>query len=90
MTAILRSQGLNLGPVREGQALIAEVKLAAVSAGQTFALAPPDWSQPTPETVTARLWSAIPVRRTWAVWHANARRRDLANFIAGFNEPDIS
>ncbi|GII30185.1 LysR family transcriptional regulator [Planotetraspora mira] len=91
VTAILRSHGLDLGPAApEGQALIAEVKLAAVSAGQAFALAPPNWS-PTPETVT---WSALVghplVRRTWVVWHADARRRDLANFIAGFTEPHNS
>jgi DNA-binding transcriptional LysR family regulator len=91
VTAILRSHGLDLGPAApEDQALIAEVKLAGVSAGQAFALAPPNWSQPIPETLS---WSALVghplVRRTWAVWPANSRRRDLANFIAGFTEPEI-
>ena len=89
VTAILRSHGLDLGPAApEGQTLIAEVKLAAVSAGQAFTLAPPNWSQSIPDTVT---WSALVghplVRRTWAVWPADSRRRDLAHFIAGFDEP---
>jgi DNA-binding transcriptional LysR family regulator len=92
VTAILRSHGLDLGPAApEGQTLIPEVKLAAVSAGQAFALAPPTWSQPLPETV---IWSALVghplVRRTWVVWPAGSHRRDLANFIAGFDEPDNS
>ncbi|MEU8059624.1 LysR family transcriptional regulator [Microbispora bryophytorum] len=89
LTAILRSHGLDLGPAApEGQELIAEVKLAAVSAGRAFALAPPRWPQPLPPAVA---WSALAghplIRRTWAVWPATARRRDLADFVAGFREP---
>jgi DNA-binding transcriptional LysR family regulator len=88
VTAILRSHGLDLGPpAPEGQALIAEVKFAAVSAGRAFALAPPDWSQPIPATVT---WSALVghplVRRTWAAWPANSHRRDLARLVAVLEE----
>jgi DNA-binding transcriptional LysR family regulator len=84
LTAILRSHGLDLGPVApEGQELIPEVKLAVVIAGAAFALAPPGWSQPIPESVT---WSSLVghplVRRTWAVWPARARRRDLGHLIA--------
>jgi DNA-binding transcriptional LysR family regulator len=84
VTAILRSHGLDLGPTApEGQPLIAEVKLAAVSAGRAFALAPPDWAQPIPPTVT---WSPLVghplVRRTWAVWPANSHRRDLGHLVA--------
>ncbi|MFG2076849.1 DNA-binding transcriptional regulator, LysR family [Nonomuraea maritima] len=90
LTAILRSHGLDLGPpAPEGQALIAEVKLAAVNAGQSFALAPPNWSQPLPENVS---WSPLVghplVRRTWAVWPAASRRRDVAVFVGGFPDPD--
>ncbi|MEU7890312.1 LysR family transcriptional regulator [Microbispora bryophytorum] len=89
LTAILRSHGLDLGPAApEGQELIAEVKLAAVSAGRAFALAPPRWPQPLPPAVA---WSPLVghplIRRTWAVWPATARRRDLADFVAGFREP---
>jgi DNA-binding transcriptional LysR family regulator len=84
LTAILRSHGLDLGPsAPEGQTLIAEVKFAAVSAGHAFALAPPNWSQPIPETIT---WSPLVghplIRRTWAAWPANSHRRDLGHLIA--------
>ncbi|MFG2475731.1 LysR substrate-binding domain-containing protein [Streptomyces fagopyri] len=89
VTAILRSHGLDLGAqAPEGQRLIAEVKLAAVSAGRAFALAPPDWSQPLPEGVT---WSPLVghplVRRTWAVWTADSRRQDLGRLLAAFEQP---
>ncbi|WP_197701104.1 LysR family transcriptional regulator [Micromonospora coriariae] len=84
LTAILRSHGLDLGPAApEGQELIPAVKLAAVTAGAAFALAPPDWSPPIPDPVT---WSPLVghplVRRTWAAWPADSHRRDLGHFIA--------
>jgi DNA-binding transcriptional LysR family regulator len=84
LTAILRSHGLELGPAApEGQELIAEVKLAAVTAGRAFTLAPPDWPLPIPESV---VWSPLAghpvVRRTWAVWPASSHRRDLGQLIA--------
>lgn len=87
VTAILRSHGVEPGPAApEGQELIAEVKLAAVAAGDAFALAPPHWSQPTPATIT---WSPLAggplVRRTWAVWPAESRRRDLGRLIAALD-----
>lgn len=89
IAAILRSHGLDPGPAApEGQSLIAEVKLAAVSAGQAFALAPANWSQPVPDTV---VWSPLVghpiVRRTWAAWPANSHRRDLGHFIAALDRP---
>jgi DNA-binding transcriptional LysR family regulator len=89
LTAILCSHGLDLGPsAPEGQALIAEVKLAAVGAGHAFALAPPNWSQPIPESVT---WSPLVghplVRRTWAAWPANSHRRDLGHLVAALEQP---
>jgi len=87
LTAILRSHGLDLGPeAPAGQELIAEVKLAAVTAGGAFALAPPDWSQPIPDSV---VWSPLAghplVRRTWAVWPASSHRRDLAQLVAALD-----
>jgi DNA-binding transcriptional LysR family regulator len=89
LTAILRSHGIDLGPEPpEGQSLIAEVKLAAVGAGRAFTLAPPDWSQPLPESVT---WSPLVghplVRRTWAVWPASSHRRDLGHLLAALDQP---
>ncbi|MEU4474846.1 LysR family transcriptional regulator [Micromonospora sp. NPDC023888] len=84
LTAILRSHGLDLGPAApEGQELIPAVKLAAVTAGAAFALAPPNWSPPIPDPVT---WSPLVghplVRRTWAAWSADSHRRDLGRFVA--------
>jgi DNA-binding transcriptional LysR family regulator len=87
LTAVLRGHGLDPGPPEpEGQALIAEVKLAAVAAGRAFALAPHHWQQPLPGHVT---WSPLVghplVRRTWAVWPADSTRRDLGRFVAALD-----
>lgn len=89
LTAILRSHGLDLGPeAPQGQELIAEVKLAAVSTGDAFALAPPNWAQPLPESIVWRPLVGHPlVRRTWAAWPSSSRRRELAHFIAALDLP---
>jgi DNA-binding transcriptional LysR family regulator len=89
ITAILRSHGVDLGPPPpEDQQLIAEVKLAAVTAGGSFALAPENWPHPIPQSVT---WSPVVghplVRRTWLVWPANSRRRDIAQLVTAFEVP---
>lgn len=90
LTATLRGHGLERftgAPV--GQRLIAEVKLAAVSAGQAFALAPPHWSQPAPDSVRWVPLVGHPlVRRTWAVWSAESRLRGLGRLIAALDQPD--
>ncbi len=83
LTATLRGHGIDPGPdAPPGQELIAAVKLAAVGSGGAFALAPPDWGLPLPPSVT---WSPLAgnplVRRTWAVWPADARRRDLGRLV---------
>jgi DNA-binding transcriptional LysR family regulator len=84
LTAILRSHGLDLGsPAPAGQELIADVKLAAVTSGQAFALAPPNWPRPLPDQVAWLPLAGHPlVRRTWAVWPATSRRRDVGLFVA--------
>jgi DNA-binding transcriptional LysR family regulator len=84
IVAILRSHGLSAGrPATPGQSLIAEVKFAAVSAGRAFAFAPERWSQPLPDGVVRLPLAGDPlVRRTWAVWPAESRRRDLARLVA--------
>jgi len=83
LTAILRSHGLNPAPGSPaGDHLIAEVKLAAVTSGRAFALAPPHWSQPMPDGVSWYPLTGHPlVRRTWVVWPASSRRRDIAVFV---------
>jgi DNA-binding transcriptional LysR family regulator len=84
VVSILRGHGITVdAPSDDDQALIPEVKLAAVESGRAFALAPPGWSQPLPSGVQRQpLLGAPLVRRTWATWHATSRRRDIAVFIA--------
>jgi DNA-binding transcriptional LysR family regulator len=85
VTATLRAHGISPGgepPHGEGP-LIAEVKFAAVRTGRAFALAPPEWAQSLPEGLRWQPLTGNPiVRRTWAVWHASSRRRDLAALVA--------
>ncbi len=90
LTGVLRSHGVDIGPpVPDDQVLIAAVKFAAVSSGQAFALAPANGLQPLPDDVT---WSPLVgkpvVRRTWVVWPAESRRRDVGRLIASFQPPD--
>jgi DNA-binding transcriptional LysR family regulator len=89
LTAILRTHGIDPGPPPpEDQLLIAPVKLAAVSGGRSFALAPENWPHPLPESIT---WSPLIdhplVRRTWVVWPANSRRRDIGQLVIAFQAP---
>lgn len=93
VTATLRSHDIvqHDGVQASQRSLIAEVKIAAVATGRAFALAPPGWANPQPSgplpsgvTWHALIGSPI-VRRTWAVWPASARRRDLAALIAAFD-----
>jgi DNA-binding transcriptional LysR family regulator len=88
LAAILRSHGLDVGPeVPEEQRLIVELKIPAVSAGGAFAFAPPEWPYPMPDTVRWVPLAGNPiVRRTWAVWPATSRRRDVAAFVAALEE----
>jgi DNA-binding transcriptional LysR family regulator len=88
ITAVLHGHGLDLGRAApDDQSLIAEVKLAAVQGGRSFTLAPPDWSQPIPGGVTwCPLIGSPLTRRTWAVWPANSRRRDLGFLVAALED----
>lgn len=83
LTAILRSHGVDPGSeAPDGQQLIAEVKLAAVTSGRAFALAPPHWPQLMPDNVNWFPLIGNPlVRRTWVVWPDNSRRLDVALFV---------
>ncbi len=85
VTATLRGHGISVEnqPGPGEPPVIAEVKLAAVGAGRAFALAPRGWSQPLPSGLTWHPLIGDPiVRRTWAVWPADSRRRDLAALVA--------
>jgi DNA-binding transcriptional LysR family regulator len=90
LTSILRSHGVDVGPpVPEDLELIAAMKFASVSSGQAFALAAPRRLDQLPDTVTfAPLVGNPLVRRTWAVWLASSRRRDVGHFITTFDSPD--
>jgi DNA-binding transcriptional LysR family regulator len=88
LTGILGSHGIDIGPpVPDDQALIAAVKFAAVSSGRAFALAPENGLQPLPDNVRWLPLAGSPiVRRTWAVWPAESRRRDVGRLIASLQE----
>jgi LysR substrate binding domain len=92
LTGILRSHGLDIGnPALDDQELIAVVKFTAVSGGQAFALWPEHGLQPLPDNVS---WSPLIgqplVRRTWVVWPANSRRRDIGHLVAAFELPEAT
>lgn len=89
-SAILRTHGL--GDRSSGSAgdspVTVEVKFAAVRAGRSFSLAPPGWSANLPEGIHWHPIQTNPiVRRTWAVWPADSRQRDLAALVAAFRLP---
>ena len=90
LTSILRSHGVDIGPpVPEDLELIVAMKFASVSSGHAFALAPPRRLDQLPEAVAwAPLVGNPVVRRTWAVWPASSRRRDVGHFVTTFDGPD--
>jgi DNA-binding transcriptional LysR family regulator len=91
LTGILRSHGVDTRPPAACQELIADVEIAAVSGGHAFALAPENLVLPLSDDVT---WSPLvgkPVmRRTWVVWPAESRRRDVGRLIVSFQPPEVS
>ena len=91
LTGILRRHGVDIGPpAADDQELIAAVKFAAVNSGQAFALAPENGLQPLPDNVTWLPLAGKPVvRRTWVVWPAESRRRDVARLVASFQTPEV-
>jgi DNA-binding transcriptional LysR family regulator len=85
VAATLRGHGVAVTEQSRGEGgpLIAEVKLGAARTGKAFAFAPPGWAHPLPDGMTWHPLIGNPiVRRTWAVWLAAARDRDLAALIA--------
>jgi DNA-binding transcriptional LysR family regulator len=90
VSAILRTHGLgDRGSGPDGDPPVtAEVKFAAVRAGRSFTLAPPGWAANLPEGIHWHPIEGNPiVRRTWAVWPADSRQRDLASLVAAFRLP---
>ncbi|MGW0087185.1 LysR substrate-binding domain-containing protein [Streptomyces sp. NPDC003393] len=88
LTATLRQHGVSVGPeCPAGKSLIAEVKIAAVTGGKSFALAPPQWPHPIPDSVAWRPLIGHPlVRRTWLAWTADTQREEVPGFIARFSD----
>jgi DNA-binding transcriptional LysR family regulator len=88
VTATLRAHGITVNHRArdDDRPVTAEVKLAAVGTGRAFALAAPGWARSVPAGVSWHPLIGDPlVRRTWAVWSATARRRDLAALVAALD-----
>jgi DNA-binding transcriptional LysR family regulator len=84
IAAVLRSHGIDIDHVGSDELLpITTIVFAAVSNGRSFALAPETWVNPIPDQVS---WMPVVdellVRRTWLVWPAESRRRDVARLIS--------
>jgi DNA-binding transcriptional LysR family regulator len=90
LTSILRSHGIDVGPpVPDDLELIVAMKFASVSSGHAFALSPRRRTDQLPEAIAwAPLVGNPLVRRTWAVWLASSRRRDIGHFVTTFDIPD--
>jgi DNA-binding transcriptional LysR family regulator len=86
LSATLRCHGIDTGDHTDDENfLIPSVRFTALSAGQAFAFASQEWAHLIPETVVwSRLAGYPVVRRTWAVWPAECRNRDVAHLIVGF------
>ena len=86
LAATLRCHGIDAGDQADDENfLIPSVRFTALSAGQAFAFASQEWAHLIPETVVWCPLAGYPVvRRTWAVWPAECRNRDVAHLIVGF------
>jgi DNA-binding transcriptional LysR family regulator len=90
LTSILRSHGIDIGPpVPDELELIMAVKIVSVRSGRAFTLSAEREQDQLPDSVTwARLAGNPLVRRTWAVWPASSRRRDIGHFVAVLDSPN--
>jgi DNA-binding transcriptional LysR family regulator len=88
LAATLRSHGIDTGDHQRGENFpIPSVTLTALSAGHAFAFGLPEWAHPIPDTIVWRPLVGNPVvQRTWAVWPAQCRSRDVADLIAGLEQ----
>ena len=83
MTAVLRSHGIDVDHSASDEMLpITSTVFAAVWGGRSFALAPRSSANPIPDEVKWLPLIGEPlVLRTWLVWPADSRRRDVADLI---------
>jgi DNA-binding transcriptional LysR family regulator len=83
VAATLRAHGIAVDDQpADGRPVTAEVKLAGIGTGKAFGLASPSWAQALHEGLVWYPLADDPiVRRTWAIWHAATRYRDIAALI---------
>lgn len=86
LAAILRGHGIDIDEHADCENfLIPSVRFTALSGGRAFAFATPEWARLIPEALEWCPLAGNPVvRRTWAVWPALSRNRDVAHLIAAF------
>jgi DNA-binding transcriptional LysR family regulator len=89
LAAVLHAHGVEVGRAdRAKEFCNFSVRFAALSCGNAFALAPRLWAPPIGHAlVWSRLAGHSVMRRTWAVWPASSRRRDVACLIGTFEQP---
>ncbi|WP_433296368.1 LysR family transcriptional regulator [Pseudonocardia sp. CA-142604] len=83
VTATLRAHGIAVdNQPDDDRPVTAEVKLGGIGTGKAFGFASPSWAQALPEGLVWYPLADNPiVRRTWAIWQAAARHRDIAALI---------
>lgn len=83
VTATLRAHGITVhNQPADDRPVTAEVKLAGIGTGKAFGFASPSWARALPEGLVWYPLADDPiVRRTWAVWQAATRHRDIAALI---------
>jgi DNA-binding transcriptional LysR family regulator len=84
VSATLRNNGVaGVDPAAEQDRPVPpEVKLAAAGTGHAFALASPGWARPLPDGLVWQPLIGDPlIRRTWVIWPADARGRELASLV---------
>lgn len=91
ITAVLRGHGIDVGgSFEDEQALVPAVKVLSAGAGTAFALAPPCWPHPIPDGISwVPLIGAPLIRRTWVVWAADSRSREVGQLVGAFCVTDL-
>jgi DNA-binding transcriptional LysR family regulator len=89
LSAVLHTHGVDTAGAHDDDQAIAAVSVTSVSLGHAFALTPPVLRIP-PTLAWSPLAGHPVVRRTWAVWPANSRRRDVAGLITTLEQRDAA
>lgn len=88
----LRNHGLSVAePELDSRFLIPEVRYTTLALGRGFGLAPERVLRQMPGSLAWYPLAGDPiVRRTWAVWPAASRRRDVGRLVASLGAPSCS